>query len=90
MDIIDVYYSPKGTAYVMASDLVEILQIRTPLTKWFPRMIEYGFVKDVDYSSRDKFVESANGIKKRVFDWAVTMDMAKNIAMIQRTPQGKA
>lgn len=66
--MIDVYYSPKGTPYVFASNLREELQIKTELSKWFPRMIEYGFEENKDYSRHDKFVESAKGIKKRVFD----------------------
>lgn len=87
--MIDVYYSSKGTPYVMASDLRELLGIKTELSKWMPRMIEYGFEENQDYSRADKYVESTNSIKKAVFDWMVTLDMAKHIAMMQRTPKGK-
>jgi len=88
--MIDVYYNLKNEPYVFASDLHKLLKIGTPLSKWFPRMIEYGFTENVDFFSDDKYVDSANNIKKAVFDWAVTIDMAKNIAMIQRTATGKA
>ncbi|HTK20958.1 MAG TPA: antA/AntB antirepressor family protein [Mucilaginibacter sp.] len=87
--MIDVFYSEKDTPYVWASDLHKLLNIGTPLSTWFPRMIDYGFTEDTDYFSDNKYVDSANNIKKAVFDWAVSLDMAKNIAMIQRTPQGK-
>ncbi|MGF7037347.1 antA/AntB antirepressor family protein [Mucilaginibacter lappiensis] len=87
--MIDVYYSPKGTPYVMGSDLHEELQIKTPLRKWFPSMIEYGFVENQDFSQMDKKVhldQGGNTVRK---DWAVTVEMAKHIAMVQKTAQGK-
>lgn len=84
--MIDVYYSPKGTPYVMASDLRDMLGVKTQLNTWFPRMIDYGFEENKDYYKLPKNGE----VKNERFEWAVTVDMAKNIAMIQRTPEGKA
>lgn len=88
--MIDVIYSTDGKAFVIASSLRSLLEIKTPLSIWFPRMIDYGFVEGQDYLRLNNSVKSANGIKKEVFDWYVTVDMAKHIAMIQRTPKGKA
>jgi len=87
--MIDVYYSAKGTPYVWASELHQELKIKTPLRKWFPNMIEYGFTENQDFSQMDKKVHLEQGGNTIKRDWAVTMDMAKNIAMIQRTPEGK-
>jgi phage anti-repressor protein len=87
---IEVKKSPKGTPYVMASDLHEVLQIQTKLSIWFPRMIEYGFIENEDFASQNKNVPTINGIEKVKHDWAVQLDMAKHIAMIQRSEQGKA
>lgn len=88
--MIEVYYSKKGTPYVRASDLHHELNIGTPLSMWFPRMIEYGFVENQDFSRHNKIVTTANNMEKAKFDWAVRVDMAKHIAMIQRTERGKA
>lgn len=88
--MIKINYSPKGTPFVWASDLHAQLAVGTPLSTWFPRMIEYGFEENLDYSRHNKFVESAGSIKKAAFDWAVQIDMAKHIAMMQRTKEGKA
>lgn len=88
--MIKVNYSPKGTAYVWASDLHSELEISTPLSTWFLRMVEYGFTENQDFSQHNKNVSLVQGgfnVKK---DWAVQIDMAKHIAMMQRTKQGKA
>lgn len=88
--MIEIYYSKKGTPYLWASDLHKQLEIQTPLSMWFPRMIDYGFVENQDFSRHNKIVMTANNMEKEKFDWAVQIDMAKHIAMIQRTEQGKA
>jgi phage anti-repressor protein len=62
--MIDVFYSDKDVPYVWASDLHKLLNIKTPLSLWFPRMIEYGFKEDIDYFSDNKYVDSANNIKR--------------------------
>lgn len=86
---IRVYYSAKGTPYIWASALHQELEIKTPLSTWFPRMIEYGFVENEDYSQHDKKVQLAQGGYKIKHDWAVRLDMAKHIAMLQRTEKGR-
>lgn len=88
--MIEIGYSKKGTPYVWASALHQELNIGIPLSMWFPRMIDYGFVENQDFSSHHNFVMTANNMKKQKFDWAVHIDMAKHIAMIQRTERGKA
>lgn len=88
--MINVYYSKKGTPYVWASELHEELNISTRLSNWFPRMIEYGFVENKDYSQHNKSIELEQGGSNIKHDWAVSVDMAKHIAMLQRTEQGKA
>lgn len=88
--MIQIYHSKKGTPFVLASDLHQELEIGTPLSKWFPRMIEYGFTQDVDYYQFDKKVALVQGGFTISYDWSVHIEMAKHIAMIQRSPKGKA
>jgi len=66
--------------------LHEKLGVETPYDKWFPRMAEYGFVEEADFST---FLSESTGGRPAT-NHALTLDMAKEIAMIQRTPQGKA
>ena len=68
------------------------LEIDTPYHKWFPRMCEYGFTEDQDYFTEDKIVRRADGatMPQTQHDHQLTIDMAKEICMLQRSEQGKA
>lgn len=77
------------TQTVSARELHEKLKIGTPYHKWFPRMCEYGFVENSDYTVMDKNVHNSNGGKQTVKDADISIDMAKQICMLQRTPEGK-
>lgn len=73
------------TPTVSARELHEFLEVKTPYDKWFPRMCEYGFLEGRDFSTF--LSESTGGRPAR--DAALTIDMAKEICMIQRTERGK-
>lgn len=77
------------TQTVSARELHERLNIGTPYHKWFPRMCEYGFEENTDYTVTDKNVHNSNGGKQTIKDADISIDMAKQICMIQRTPEGK-
>lgn len=70
---------------VSARDLHEGLEIKTAFKDWFPRMIEYGFVEGKDFCS--KMSESTGGRPAKDFD--ISVDMAKQICMIQRSEKGR-
>ncbi|AEB73690.1 antA/AntB antirepressor family protein [Lentilactobacillus buchneri] len=76
---------------VSGRDLHDFLGLKTPYTQWMDRMIEYGFAENVDFAVINKNVndESAFGNVRKITDHALTLDMAKEIAMIQRTDKGK-
>jgi anti-repressor protein len=65
--------------------LHEALEVRTAYKDWFPRMCDYGFDEGKDFSSI--LSESTGG--RPAMDHQLTIDMAKEIAMIQRTEKGK-
>jgi anti-repressor protein len=65
--------------------LHEFLEVGTPYDKWFPRMCEYGFSEGIDFST---FLSESTGGRPST-DHQLTLDMAKEIAMIQRTEKGK-
>ena len=74
-----------GVQAAMGRDLHKFLGVKTPYDKWMPRMIEYGFVAGQDFST--KMSESTGGRPRE--DHIISLDMAKEISMIQRTDKGK-
>ena len=72
-----------------ARDLHEKLNIGTKFATWFPRMTEYGFVEGIDYKTCYPNLGSENHGGQNMVDYDITVDMAKQICMIQRTPEGK-
>ena len=75
------------TQMVSARELHEKLHISTRFNDWFPRMCEYGFSEGSDFYS--KMSKTENGGRPST-DYDISVDMAKQICMIQRTPEGKA
>ena len=72
-----------------ARDLHEFLEIDTPYHKWMPRMIEYGFTENADFVVTDIFVHNPYGGRQQQINHIIKLDMAKEIAMIQRSDKGK-
>ena len=70
---------------VSARDLHELLQIETPFKKWIDRMCGYGFEESKDFWT--KMSKSTGG--RPSTEYEISIDMAKQICMIQRTPEGK-
>lgn len=73
---------------VSARELHEFLEIKTEFAKWMRRMCEYGFNESVDYRVIVKNDENPLGGRPSS-DYEITLDMAKEIAMIQRSEKGK-
>lgn len=70
---------------VSARELHEKLNIETPFKKWIDRMCDYGFEESKDFWT--KMSESTGG--RPSTEYELTIDMAKQICMIQRTPEGR-
>ncbi|EHK2355208.1 phage antirepressor KilAC domain-containing protein [Clostridium perfringens] len=78
-----------GEVIISGRELHEFLEVKTPYKKWFDRMKEYGFVESIDFITVGQKSPIANGGYQEVTDHAVKLDMAKEIAMIQRNEKGK-
>ncbi len=74
---------------VFGRDLHMLLDVGTPYHKWFPRMCEYGFAENVDYTVTDKNVHNSGGGKQNIIDHRLTIEMAKELCMLQRNEKGK-
>ena len=73
---------------VSARELHEFLEVETRFNDWFSRMCEYGFTEGEDYYSfLSNRVDGLAGKPRK--DAALSIDMAKEICMIQRNEKGK-
>jgi len=70
---------------VSARELHGFLEVKTAYKDWFPRMCEYGFIEGQDFCS---FLSESTG-GRPAQDAVLTLDMAKEICMLQRSEKGK-
>ena len=86
-DLIKITTNEEGKQLVSARELYEFLGIGVHFSTWMKRMCEYGFEEDIDFSILKS--GNPNGGIAKIADYAITIDMAKEISMIQRTEKGK-
>lgn len=77
---------------VSARELHEFLEVGADFRHWFPRMCEYGFEEGRDFNpvkfDRVQY-EGNREVRRTVDDAAITIDMAKELCMLQRNDKGK-
>ena len=79
-----------GTVAVSGRELHRGLKIGTRYDKWIERMIEYGFEENIDYIIQSEIVHGQK--RARTYEQEnhiMTLDMAKEISMIQRSEIGR-
>ncbi|HEL2299424.1 TPA: phage antirepressor KilAC domain-containing protein [Streptococcus suis] len=84
-EIINVNLNDNQEPVVSGRQLHEALGVNSRYTTWFERMTEYGFVEGQDFLPN--LGKSTGG--RQAVDHVIKLDMAKEIAMIQRTDRGK-
>ncbi|MBP5431595.1 phage antirepressor KilAC domain-containing protein [Ruminococcus sp.] len=88
-DLININYDGSDRPTVMGRDLHEALEIKTQYSKWFDRMCEYGFTENSDFVAISQKRLTAQGNETAYTDHQLTIDMAKEICMIQRSDIGR-
>lgn len=77
-----------------ARKLHEFLQIKSKFATWISRRIEeYGFIENQDFLVSqiwDTKNSGRGGNRKAVSEYHLTLDMAKELAMVERNEQGRA
>ena len=87
-EVIKVTVNDNHEPVVSGRQLHEALGVKTEYKKWFSRMTEYGFNENEDFLKvTQKCLTSSTG--QNTTDHIIKLDMAKEIAMIQRTDKGK-
>lgn len=74
-----------GAQAVMGRDLHKFLEVGRDYTNWFKQMVGYGFIEGQDFTPD---LAKSTGGRPRA-DHIVSLDMAKEISMIQRSEKGK-
>ena len=83
-ELIKIQTNEQGQQLVSGRELHEVLGIKSRFNDWIRNMVAYGFVEDVDYT---KFlVQCVRG--QNQYDYILTLEMAKHIAMLQRSEIG--
>jgi phage anti-repressor protein len=75
-----------GEKAVSARELYKFLGATERFSTWFERQLQYGFTESIDYVGCKEFNTLAN---QELTDYALTIDCAKEISMLQRTERGK-
>ena len=90
-NLIKIVVNENQEQLVIGRELHEFLEIKTPYTQWFERMVGYGFVENRDFTLLSQKCETNNPKNPitEIQDHAIKLDMAKEIAMIQRSDKGK-
>ncbi len=84
-ELIKINSDNAGVRTVSARDLHEFLEVNSNFTTWCKRMFEYGFEEGKDFIP---FLEESTGGRPSI-NYALTLDTAKEISMIQRSPKGR-
>lgn len=89
-ELIKIQTNEQGQQLVSGRELHKVLEIGTQFTKWIQRMIDYGFTKDVDYTLviQKRLTNNPKNPYTEETDYILTLEMAKHIAMLQRSEIG--
>lgn len=86
--LIRTFQKDDGTTVVDGRNLHEFLGVKEKYTQWFDRMKEFGFDENVDFVGLSQKSEKPSGGRPQI-NHALTLEMAKELSMIQRTEKGK-
>lgn len=85
-ELINVTLNENHEPVISARQLYTALGVTDRFSRWFERMVVYGFEENTDYVGCEIFHDLA---RKKVKDYIIKLDMAKEIAMLQRNEKSK-
>ena len=91
-ELIKVNYENVDRPTVSGRELWEALEVKTAYKDWFPRMCEYGFSEGADFNPlnfEQVRTEGNRQVTREITDHQLTIPMAKELCMLQRTEKGK-
>lgn len=91
-ELIKISYENAERPTVSGRELHEALEVKTAYKDWFPRMCEYGFTEGEDFNplkNEQVRTEGNRQVSRELADLQLTIPMAKEICMLQRSEKGK-
>ncbi|MBO0953249.1 antA/AntB antirepressor family protein [Fibrella sp. HMF5405] len=99
-DLLQITTGVTGSPTVSAREFHTFLQVKSKFIDWFRNRVEkYGFVEGQDFVrvTQERVTLGGEGFSKNLekggrpeIDYALTLDMAKELAMVQNNSQGRA
>jgi anti-repressor protein len=86
---ISVFENTYGKQCVSARELHERLEISDRFSRWFDSLLKYGFQEEIDFTSVKTSTLVNNGAERELQDYSITIEMAKQICMLQRSDKGR-
>jgi putative antirepressor len=86
LSLIKITENERGEPTVSGRELYKFLEVTERYSNWFNRMLQYGFVENVDYLGCKVFNTQA---RQELQEHILKISMAKEIAMLQRNEKGK-
>ena len=81
-----------GKNLVSARELHNFLGLSKRFSAWFgaySKNDDYGFIENEDFTSVTSGTLVNNGAKREIQDYAITLEMAKELAMLSKSEKGK-
>lgn len=91
-ELIKISYENAERPTVSGRELHKALEVKTAYKDWFPRMCEYGFTEGEDFNplkNEQVRTEGNRQVSRELTDHQLTIPMAKEICMLQRSEKGK-
>lgn len=91
-ELIKITNGENGSKLVSARELHEFLEVKTKYQDWFTRMKEYGFEENTDFTIINELAQKKEGsriVSREQITHVISIEMAKELSMIQRTDKGK-
>lgn len=87
-EMFNIQEKENGEIAISGRELHQALDVKTEYKKWFNRMSDYGFEENIDFTRVTQKCLTQGGYQNMT-DHALTLDTAKEIAMIQRSEPGR-
>ena len=87
-ELIKVTKNESGIQVVSARELHQFLEVSERFSSWFERQLQFGFLDGIDFTSVKSLTLVNNGAERELQDYALTLECAKSIGMVQRSEKG--